>query len=105
MAFSTRVIFAVALPGMILIHEICHYAAARILGMEAHLSYAAVHFTMTRDQYAGWEGLIVSVAGPLINFVLAASPSVANLSSPHPAPGSQNSPHPQTGQPAPLSNG
>ena len=66
------VCFLFALPMMIFIHEVGHYVAARSQGFEARLSFAQVNFFVTPEQHAGIEGLIVTLAGPGINYLLAA---------------------------------
>ena len=64
-------VFFLGIPLVILIHELGHYGVARAYGYSANLSYASVHFTMPRDEHEGVPGMMITLAGPLVNFLFA----------------------------------
>lgn len=73
------VVFFLGVPLIVVVHEFGHYLAARAYGYPAHLSFAAVNFSLPKSDYEGIPGTIISSAGPLANLMLAFAGSVGLL--------------------------
>jgi hypothetical protein len=57
-------------PTFILLHECGHYAATRWLGFDAHIHFAEV-VSLSQHSFSKTDDLIITIAGPLVNLILA----------------------------------
>lgn len=64
-------VFFLGVPFLVVAHEVGHFLAAKAFGYQAHLSYAAVNFTLPKSDLHGIPRATIAAAGPLTNLLMA----------------------------------